>query len=127
MLDRGWLRMYLMHIGGEAAAVMYGFAYDGRFYFYQHGFDDQYRDRSIGLVLMALTVRAALDERMHTFDLLWGAETYKGLWASEAVPLRRIHLYPPHLGGTLHRGALQARRRLGALARRVIPGSGRAR
>jgi len=127
MLDRDRLRMYVLRIDGEAAAVMYGFACDGRFYFYQHGFDDRYRDRSIGLVLMALTVRAALDEGMHTFDLLWGAESYKSLWASDAVHLHRIHLFPPHLGGMLHRGAVEARHQLGTLARRVLPGNSRAR
>ena len=41
---------------------MYGFFYNRQFYFYQHGFDDRYSRHSIGLVLMALTLRAAIDE-----------------------------------------------------------------
>ena len=61
-LERGWLRMYVLRLDDRLAAVMYGFNYGGRFYFYQHGFDDQFSSHSIGLVLMALTIRAAIDE-----------------------------------------------------------------
>lgn len=121
MLDRGWLRMYVLRLNGAPAAVMYGFLYGRQFYFYQHGFDDQYRQHSTGLALMALSVRAAIDEGAETFDMLWGTESYKALWAREHRVLQQIHLFPPHLGGRLHRRALQARRHLGTLARRVFP------
>ncbi len=125
-LDRGWLRMYVLRLNDEIAAVMYGFLYNRQFYFYQHGFDDRYSRHSIGLVLMALTIRAAIDEGAETFDLLWGTEGYKSLWAREARTLRRIHLFPPHAAGRIHRRAIEARRRLGRLARRVLtPGEHR--
>ena len=125
-LDRGWLRMYVLRLNGEIAAVMYGFFYNRQFYFYQHGFDDRYARHSIGLVLMALTLRAALDEGAQAFDLLWGTEGYKSLWAREARMLRRIQLFPPHAAGRIHRRAVEARRRIGRLARRVLtPGEHR--
>jgi len=125
-LDRGWLRMYVLRLNEDVAAVMYGFFYDRRFYFYNHGFDDRYSRHSIGLVLMALTIRAAIDEGAQAFDLLWGTEAYKSLWAREARMLRRIHLFPPHAAGRIHRRAVEARRRLGRLARRVLtPGEHR--
>src|SRR5205823_7371417 len=79
-LDRGWLRMYVLRLNGAPAAVMYGFLYDHTFYFYQHGFDEQYQQHSIGLVLMALSIRAAIDEGAGEFDMLWGVEPYKFLW-----------------------------------------------
>ena len=119
-LDRGWLRMYVLRLNDEIAAVMYGFFYNRQFYFYQHGFDDRYARHSIGLVLMALTLRAAIDEGAQAFDLLWGTEGYKSLWAREARTLRRIQLFPPHAAGRIHRRAIEARRRLGRLARRVL-------
>ena len=78
---------------------MYGFSYNGQFYFYQHGFDDRYRNHSIGLVLMALTIRAAIDEGAHTFDMLWGTEPYKWLWASDERKLNQIRAFPAHVGG----------------------------
>jgi len=125
-LDRGWLRMYVLRLNDEIAAVMYGFLYNRQFYFYQHGFDDRYSRQSIGLVLMALTLRAAIDEGAENFDLLWGTEGYKSLWARDARTLRRIHLFPPHTAGRIHRRVIEARRRVGRLARRVLnPGEHR--
>ena len=69
---------------------------------------------------MALTIRAAIDEGAQAFDLLWGTEGYKSLWARDARTLRRIQLFPPHAAGRIHRRAVEARRRLGRLARRVL-------
>jgi CelD/BcsL family acetyltransferase involved in cellulose biosynthesis len=118
-LDRGWLRLFVLRVNDAIAAVMYGFMYGGRFYFYQHGFDDQYQQHSIGLVLMGLTIQAAIDEGAEEFDLLWGVEPYKWLWARDTRELHRVHLFPPHVGGVILRGTLHARRGLGSLARRV--------
>ena len=70
---------------------------------------------------MALTIRAAIDEGAAEFDMLWGTEAYKWLWARDAGRCSRIHLFPPHLAGRVHRRAVEARRRLGRLARRVLP------
>ena len=113
-LERGWLRMFVLRVNSAPAAVMYGFLYNGTFYFYQHGFDDSYQQHSIGLVLMALSIRTAIEEGAAEFDMLWGTEPYKFLWARHVRELRNIHLFPPHLGGQLHRGLFHARRRLSA-------------
>jgi CelD/BcsL family acetyltransferase involved in cellulose biosynthesis len=113
-LDRGWLRMFVLRVNGATAAVMYGFLYNRTFYFYQHGFDDSYQQYSIGLVLMALSIRAALEEGAAEFDMLWGTEPYKFLWARHTRELHNVHLFPPHLAGRLHRGLFYARRRLSA-------------
>jgi CelD/BcsL family acetyltransferase involved in cellulose biosynthesis len=115
LLDRGWLRMFILRINDSPVAVMYGFLFNRTFYFYQHGFDDRYQQYSIGLVLMALSIRAALEEGAVAFDMLWGTEPYKFLWARQTRELRNIHLFPPDLGGQLHCGLFHARRRLGAL------------
>ena len=119
-LESGWLRMYVLRLNGETAAVMYGFNYGGRFYFYQHGFDDKYKAHSVGLVLMGLTIRAAIEEGAGEFDMLWGVEPYKFLWARDARTLQRVELFPIHFGGTVQRHALEARRNVKNLARRVL-------
>ena len=114
-LDRGWLRMFVLRLNGAPAAVMYGFLYNRTFYFYQHGFDDSYEHHSIGLVLMALSIRTAIEEGAAEFDMLWGTEPYKFLWARHVRELHNLHLFPPHIGGQLHRGLFYARRRLSAV------------
>ena len=124
-LDRGWLRMFTLVLDKQPAAVMYGFAYNRQFYFYQHGFDDQYERHSIGLAVMALSVRAALAEGLQTFDMLWGTEGYKRLWTSTDRQLERIHLFPPGVAGRACRRLTAARCRFGPLVRRVLPMGGR--
>ena len=117
---RGTLRLYALRLNGAPVAVMYGFLYGDRFYFYQHGFDDSYRDHSVGLALMALTVRAAIDEGAREFDMLWGVEPYKFLWTRESRALERYEIFPVHLGGRMHRRATAAERGARRLARRVL-------
>jgi len=103
---------------------MYGFFYNRQFAFYQHGFDERYGQYSVGVVLMALTLRAAIVEGAQTFDLLWGAESYKWLWTKKARTQCQIRLFPPHASGRVHRLAVETRRHLGALVRRVRPVGG---
>jgi CelD/BcsL family acetyltransferase involved in cellulose biosynthesis len=119
-LEQGWLLMFVLRLDGKAAAVMYGFHYGGRFYFYQHGFDDRYRAHSLGLALMGLTIRAVIDEGAREFDMLWGVEPYKFLWARDVRLLQRIELFPSNIGGTLHRRAVEVRRNAGKLARHLL-------
>ena len=120
VLDRGWLRMFVLRVNGTPVAVMYGFLYGGTFYFYQHGFDADYQQHSIGLVLMGLSIRAAIDEGAGEFDMLWGVEQYKFLWARDTRELRNVHLFPPNVGGQLHRGFFHVRRRVAAVVRRHV-------
>lgn len=129
-LNSGWLRMYRLTLNDATAAVMYGFHEGGRFYFYQHGYDERYAAQSVGLALMALTIKAAISEGASEFDMLWGTESYKSLWARRVSVLQRVELYPVHLGGSVQRHAVEARRGVAGLARRVLslgsPGATRA-
>jgi hypothetical protein len=52
--------------------------------------------------------------------MLWGVEPYKFLWARDARVLQRIEMFPVHFGGTIHRHAVEARRSVRKLARRVL-------
>ena len=118
-LDDGWLRMYVLTLSGGIAAVMYCFSDDARFFFYQHGYDEAYAPHSVGLALMALTIKTAIGEGATEFDMLWGTESYKSLWARRAHALQRVDLYPVHLGASVQRHAVEARRGVAGLARRV--------
>jgi CelD/BcsL family acetyltransferase involved in cellulose biosynthesis len=118
-LESGWLRMYVLHLEDAPAAVMYGFASNRRFYFYQHGFDDRYRPHSIGLVLMGLSIRTAIDDGELEFDMLYGDEPYKSLWASERRSLSQLHLFPSRVSGSLHHRFVEAERRLRTVVSRL--------
>jgi CelD/BcsL family acetyltransferase involved in cellulose biosynthesis len=120
VLDRGWLRMFVLRLNDTPVAVMYGFLYNGVFSFYQHGFDPAFQQHSIGLLMMALSIRAAIDEGAVEFDMLWGVEPYKFLWARDTRELRDIHLFPASIAGHLHRHLFEARRRVGAVIRSYV-------
>lgn len=115
-LDAGWLRLFMLSLDDVPAAVMYGFMVDGRFYFYQHGFHEDYAKYGVGLVLMGMTIRAALEDGAAQFDMLYGHEPYKYLWARAERRLGRLQLFPPHLGGRLLRRQVETRRALRSFA-----------
>ena len=118
-LAGNWLRLYTLSLNGVTSAVMYGFALDERFYFYQHGFDDRYAGYSLGLALMARTIRAAIDGGMREFDFLYGHEPYKSLWARQQRPLSRLELFPPRITGALLRRKAETRRALRVMAHQL--------
>jgi CelD/BcsL family acetyltransferase involved in cellulose biosynthesis len=123
-LERGWLRLYLLTVDGETAAVVYGFAYGGRFYFYQSGFQPSLGRESVGLVALGLSIRDAFEERLQEYDLLHGAERYKFHWARGIRSLTKLTLFPPATRGLLSRGVLDFRGAALSLTRRLGPGGG---
>jgi CelD/BcsL family acetyltransferase involved in cellulose biosynthesis len=120
-LQGDWLRMFVLTLNDRPAAVAYCFLRNGRYYLYQHGFDAEYGHYSVGLVMLGLSIRRALDEGACEFDMLWGDEPYKFRWAVSARLLTRFELFPSHLGGRVHHHTLDAERCLRTLARRIFP------
>ena len=81
-LDNGWLRLWTAYLGEEPAAAWYGFRLGGADWFYQSGRDPRFDRQSVGFVLMARTLRDAVDSGMGTYKLLLGAEEYKKRFSS---------------------------------------------
>ncbi|MDD7931112.1 GNAT family N-acetyltransferase [Actinomycetospora straminea] len=82
-LERGWLRMSFLEIEGTAVAALYAWRIGGRYAYFQAGFDPAWAEKSVGLVLMAHTVREAIEEGADEYDLLLGDETYKARFATD--------------------------------------------
>jgi CelD/BcsL family acetyltransferase involved in cellulose biosynthesis len=120
-LSRGWLRLMELRLDGRPAAALYGLRYGGTFSFYQSGFDPAYAKDSVGLVMMALAIRGALEEGAAEYDLLHGDESYKSLWARESRALVNVEAYPPRLRGMACRQAASLGRAASRVARRVMP------
>lgn len=118
-MDEGWLRLYVLTLNGVIGAVMYGFAIGDRFFFYQHGFDNSYARYSLGLVLMALTVRASIESGIRDFDMLYGHESYKSLWTRRHRALARLQLFPPRMTGVLLRRQVETRQALKLIAHQL--------
>jgi CelD/BcsL family acetyltransferase involved in cellulose biosynthesis len=116
----GILRLFTLHLNDDLAGVMYGMSFRDRFYFYQHGYDARFQSHGIGRAVLDMSIRAAIDEGLAEFDLLYGGEAYKSAWTSEKRSLARLEVFPAGLGGRVHRRVVEAERTLRAFARRVI-------
>jgi CelD/BcsL family acetyltransferase involved in cellulose biosynthesis len=122
-LARGWLRLFVLHLDEKPAAALYGFRFGDRFLYYQSGFDARYADYSVGMVMMALAIRSAIDEGVREYDLLHGAEPYKFHWATGVRELVRLEIYPPSPEAVLRRQVRRLSRRLKEQARGWLGGS----
>ena len=74
---RGWLRLGVLNVDGEDAAVLFAFAYEGSFALYNAAYDLALAPLSVGIACHAYAIRSAIDEGLRTYDLLRGDEPYK--------------------------------------------------
>jgi CelD/BcsL family acetyltransferase involved in cellulose biosynthesis len=76
-LERGWLRLWFLEVDERPAAAWYGFRFSGVESYYQAGRDPGFRDTSVGLILLAHSIREAAEDGMKEYRLLRGAEAFK--------------------------------------------------
>jgi CelD/BcsL family acetyltransferase involved in cellulose biosynthesis len=89
-LERGWLRLWLAEIDGRPVAAWHGFRYGDAELYYQSGRDPEWERASVGLVLMAHTLRSAVEDGMSSYRLLRGGEAYKDRFATGDVGVDTI-------------------------------------
>lgn len=81
--QRGWLRLWLLEVDGDAVAAWYGFRYADQEWYYQAGRDPVWAASGVGGILLAHTMRAAADDGARVYRLLRGDEEYKARYATE--------------------------------------------
>lgn len=82
LAESGLVQLYTLRLGEQALASLYAITWDGRFYFYQSGFDPAFSKLSAGLVLMGESVAQSFARGLSTYEFLRGEEPYKFEWAS---------------------------------------------
>jgi len=88
----GLLRFDELWAEGECRAAVYGLD-DGRaFYYYNSGYDLEWANKSVGLVLIGLSVKNAIERGNRVYDFLRGDETYKFDWANDKSELVTVSL-----------------------------------
>src|SRR2546427_633182 len=73
----GWLRLGVLRVDGDDAAVLFAFAYEGTLSLYNAAYDPALAGLSVGIVAHANAIRSAIADGLHTYDLLRGDEPYK--------------------------------------------------
>lgn len=106
-LDQGWLRLWLLEIDGHAAAVSLGYRFGADEYYYQSGRDKRFDHLSVGAVLMAQTIRHAIETGAQEYRLLRGDEDYKSRWSDTERSVHTVALSRGLLGATALRLAVR--------------------
>lgn len=96
-LRSGALRLWFLEVDGDPVAAWYGWSFGRRYSYYLAGFDPAWSRHSVGLLLLAHTIKAAIAEGAHEYDLLRGDEDYKDRFATgHRYALTRIETPPLH-------------------------------
>ncbi len=89
-LERGWLRLWFLELDGHPRAAWYGFRFEGIESYYQAGYDASWREKSVGFVLLAHTIRAALEDGVREYRFLRGNEPFKYRFADHDPGLETV-------------------------------------
>ena len=81
-LARGWCRLWLLEIDGEARAAWYGFRFANVESYYQAGRDPAWDQYSAGFVVLAHSIREAVVDGAREYRFLRGDEGFKLRFAS---------------------------------------------
>ncbi len=100
-IREGWLWLSILRLDSQPIGAIYAMRFGPTCYYYQAGFDPAHGSISPGTLLVAATIRRAMDEGLGHFDFLRGDEPYKRRWKPqhEFVNYRLLHAKNPFRGG----------------------------
>lgn len=81
----GWLRLSVLSLDDQPIGAIYAMALGQTTYYYQAGFDPRHGAVSPGTLLVAHTIRQAIEEGASHFDFMRGDEPYKRRWKPNHV------------------------------------------
>ena len=88
--ERGWLRLWILELEGKPVAAWLGYRFAGVESYYQAGRDPGLRRERVGFVLLAHTIREALQDGIDEYRLLRGDESFKYRFATSDPGLETI-------------------------------------
>jgi CelD/BcsL family acetyltransferase involved in cellulose biosynthesis len=90
LMKANLLRLFVLRIAGQPAAVQYGFVHRDRAYLYLTGFDPDFAFESPSVMLLGHAIELASREGVREVHFLRGAEAYKYDWgATDRWNMRR--------------------------------------
>jgi CelD/BcsL family acetyltransferase involved in cellulose biosynthesis len=116
----GMLRLYTLCCARRPVASVYGVVHRQRFLYYQSGYDPLWASRSVGMVLLARTVKDAFAEGCTEFDFLRGDEAYKTQWKRAERWTVRLQLFRG-ARGRMARSGLVASQAVREAVKAVVP------
>ena len=77
MAELGLLRLGILEVDTQPAAMTLGFDYNDAIYLYNSAYDPNYSNLSVGLLSKVLCIKESIEESKKKFDFLKGGEPYK--------------------------------------------------
>jgi CelD/BcsL family acetyltransferase involved in cellulose biosynthesis len=95
LAEEGLLRLFFLDVDEQPVAAVFCFDHQGTRYLYNNGYDSAYQEISVGLMSKVLSLKAAIDEGLRTYNFLKGSEVYKSRLGGTELPLSRCRLKLP--------------------------------
>jgi len=89
-LRRGWLRLRILEVDGRPVAANHALRVGDVEWYYQAGRDPAWSRWSVGAVLQARCIAAAIDEGAVEYRWLRGDERYKRRWPTRDEPVETV-------------------------------------
>ena len=99
--QQGWLRIYVLYIGGVPAAYLVGQLYNGTFYCQHAGYQSKLAHLSVGAVLTARVLEELAAAGVQAVDLGEGAQEHNRRLGCKRVEEGTVHMYAPTMRGAL--------------------------
>jgi CelD/BcsL family acetyltransferase involved in cellulose biosynthesis len=92
----GLIRFDELWLEGACRASIYGIDDGHYYYFYNSGYDPDWKSISPGMVLLGLSLEAAVKRGIKVYDFLRGEENYKFDWANSRRETVCVHVSRSH-------------------------------
>lgn len=97
----GDLYFHWLTLDDDIIAVLYGFIFQGRFFYYQISHDPKMGHLSPGAVLLYKAVEQCCEINIKEFNFLQGDEDYKWKWTKNSRDLYTVEMYNGTFAGRL--------------------------
>jgi CelD/BcsL family acetyltransferase involved in cellulose biosynthesis len=113
--ERGALRVFRLHVGGQLAATRLGFVLGGCLYLYYSGFDPAFAQYGVATTIVAEAIKYAIGERLSAVNFSIGKDRSKLRWRPQEMAFREALLVSSNaLGRTKYRAFDAAERAMSA-------------
>ncbi|MDQ4123392.1 MAG: GNAT family N-acetyltransferase [Acidobacteriota bacterium] len=108
-------------VEGECRASVYGLDDRRAFYYYNSGYDLEWSSRSVGLVLIGLSIKSAVERGNSLYDFLRGDETYKFDWSNKQTELVTVTLSQNTATAKMHENLTGVLHKLKNFSKSALP------
>lgn len=115
---KSWTWLRFLYSGHEPIAAIYCFAFAGRIFAYQSGYDPDWETKGVGSILLYKIIREAFEENAIEFDFLRGGEGYKHTWTKMSRDQLVFNVYNRTFRSTLFKHTYNARFALKRMVKR---------